>query len=239
MLTQEAVNPQDIFKGSSASAWDIFSGVTAPIFHAGTLKAERHAAEADARLALARYQLTVLTAFVQVSDVLSALGADDQAITSLKLVNQAADAGALDAQNALKLGGGPLIDVVSAQRSVGRARRALAEAEGRRMSDLVALYAATAADWRPANYTAPIASRMSPPVGLGQQEDRDQRDEAQDRHVDRDGGGRLVVGEEGSRDDRRETAAGDGPDLVAQRSSRIAELCGEELGHQGRLASRT
>ena len=155
MLTQEAVNPQDLFKGSSASAWDIFSGVTAPIFHGGTLKAQRQAAEADARLALARYQQTVLLAFVQVSDVLSDLGADDQAITSLKLVNQAADQGAIDAQNALKLGGGPMIDVVNAQRSVGRARRALAEAEGRRMSDLVALYAATASDWRTAGAQAP------------------------------------------------------------------------------------
>ncbi|HEY3950878.1 efflux transporter outer membrane subunit [Phenylobacterium sp.] len=154
MLTQEAIKPGDIFKGSAA-AWDILGGVTAPIFHGGALKAQRHAAEADARLALARYEQTVLMAFVQVSDVLSNLGADDQAIASLKVANQAADQAATDAQNALRLGGGPMLDVVNAQRTVSRARRALAEAQGRRMSDLVALYAATATDWRTAAAQAP------------------------------------------------------------------------------------
>jgi outer membrane protein TolC len=124
--------------------------VTAPIFHGGALKAERRAAEADARISLARYEQTVLRAFVQVSDVLSDLGSDQTAIESLRLANQAAEAGAQDAQNALRLGGGPLVDVVQAQRTLSRARRALVEAQGRRMLDLVALYAATAADWRTA-----------------------------------------------------------------------------------------
>jgi outer membrane protein TolC len=41
--------------------------------------------------------------------------------------------------------------VVQAQRTLSRARRALVEAQGRRMSDLVELYAATAADWRSAS----------------------------------------------------------------------------------------
>jgi NodT family efflux transporter outer membrane factor (OMF) lipoprotein len=146
-LTQEAIKPGDIFKADSA-AWTILGGLTAPVFHGGTLKAQRAAAEADARISLARYEQTVLKAFVQVSDVLSDLGSDQQSITSLELVNRAAEAGAEDAQNALRLGGGPMVDVVQAQRTLSRARRALVEAQGRRMSDLVSLYAATATDWR-------------------------------------------------------------------------------------------
>ena len=149
-LTQEATKPGKLFEADSA-AWTILGGLTAPIFHGGTLKANRRAAEADARISLARYEQTVLHAFVQVSDVLSDLGSDQQAIDSLKVANQAAEAGAKDAQNALRLGGGPLIDVVQAQRTLSRARRALAEAQGRRMGDLVALYAATATDWRGAS----------------------------------------------------------------------------------------
>jgi NodT family efflux transporter outer membrane factor (OMF) lipoprotein len=149
-LTQEAIKPGDLFN-ADAAAWNILGGLTAPIFHGGTLKAERRAAEADARIALARYEQTVLKAFVQVSDVLSNLGSDQQAIESLTLANQAAEAGAADTQNALRLGGGPLVDVVQAQRTLSRARRALVEAQGRRMSDLVELYAATAADWRTAS----------------------------------------------------------------------------------------
>ncbi|WP_372784964.1 efflux transporter outer membrane subunit [Phenylobacterium sp.] len=150
VLTQEAIKPGDIFKADSA-AWTILGGLTAPIFHGGTLKAERRAAEADARVSLARYEQTVLRAFVQVSDVLSNLGADQQSIDSLKVVNLAAESGARDAQNALRLGGGPMLDVVQAQRTLSRARRALVEAQGRRMSDLVELYAATATDWRTAS----------------------------------------------------------------------------------------
>jgi outer membrane protein TolC len=44
-----------------------------------------------------------------------------------------------------------MVDVVQAQRTLSRARRALVEAQGRRMSDLVSLYAATATDWRTAS----------------------------------------------------------------------------------------
>lgn len=146
VLTQEATKPGNLFK-TDAAAWTVLGGLTAPVFHGGTLKANRAAAEADARISLARYEQTVLKAFVQVSDVLSDLGTDQQSIASLELVSQAAEAGAQDAQNALRLGGGPMVDVVQAQRTLSRARRALVEAQGRRMSDLVALYAATATDW--------------------------------------------------------------------------------------------
>ena len=156
VLTQEAIKPVDIFNADSA-AWTVLGGMTAPVFHGGTLKANRAAAEADARLSLARYEQTVLKAFVQVSDVLSDLGSDQQSISSLELVNRAAEAGAEDSQNALRLGGGPMVDVVQAQRTLSRARRALVEAQGRRMSDLVALYAATASDWRTATAAAPAA----------------------------------------------------------------------------------
>jgi NodT family efflux transporter outer membrane factor (OMF) lipoprotein len=149
VLTQEAIKPGDMFS-AGASAWTLLGGVTAPIFHGGTLKAERRAAEADARISLARYQQTVLRAFVQVSDVLSNLGTDQTAIESLRAAESAAQASATDAQNALRLGGGPMMDVVQAQRTLSRARRAVVEAQGRRYSDLVELYAATAADWRTA-----------------------------------------------------------------------------------------
>ena len=155
-LTQEATRLGDVFQANSA-AWDVLGGVSAPVFHGGALKAQRQAAEAAARIALARYHQTVLRAFVQVSDVLSDLGADDQSITSLKLVVQAADQAARDAQNALRLGGGPMVDVVTAQRNLSRARRALVQAQGQRMVDLVALYAATASDWRTAEAAPPAA----------------------------------------------------------------------------------
>jgi NodT family efflux transporter outer membrane factor (OMF) lipoprotein len=146
-LTQSAVKPENLFD-YSASGWSLLSGLTAPVFHGGALKAERQAAEAEARAALARYQQTVLRAFVQVSDALAALGTDDAHLAALNRSAAAARSRVSDAEAAYRLGGGPLLQVVDAQRQLSRARRALAQAQAQRFSDLVELYAATAADWR-------------------------------------------------------------------------------------------
>lgn len=146
-LTQSALSPGDLFD-YKATGWQLLSGLTAPIFHGGTLKAQRKGAEAEARAALARYHDTVLRAFVQVSDVLAALGTDQEQIARLKAAETASAANARDAQTAYRLGGGTLLQVVDAQRQLSRARRASVQAEGQRLADLVQLYTATAADWR-------------------------------------------------------------------------------------------
>ncbi|HEX3699976.1 MAG TPA: efflux transporter outer membrane subunit [Phenylobacterium sp.] len=146
-LTQSAIKPQDLFN-YNASGWQVLAGLTAPIFHGGTLKADRKAAEAELRAALSRYQATVLRAFVQVSDVLGGLGTDQELIARLTAAQDAAAASARDAQNAYRLGGGTLLQVIDAQRQLNRARRATVQAQGQRLADFVQLYTATAADWR-------------------------------------------------------------------------------------------
>jgi len=148
-LTQEAIHPQDLFQ-YAASGWNFGPGLTAPIFNGGALKAERRAAEADARASLARYQRTVLTAFVQVSDVMAALARDEESIAALSRAANAADRSARSAQTAYRLGGGTLVDVTHAQRTLTRARRALVQARGQRLADMAQLFTATAADWRTA-----------------------------------------------------------------------------------------
>ena len=60
----------------------------------------------------------------------------------------AAESNLTDAQTAYRLGGGTLLQVVDAQRQVNQERRNLAIAQGQRLSDIVTLYMATAADWR-------------------------------------------------------------------------------------------
>jgi NodT family efflux transporter outer membrane factor (OMF) lipoprotein len=146
-ITQSALDPGKLFN-YNATGWQLLSGVAAPIFHGGTLKAQRQAAEAEARASLARYQQTVIRAFAQVSDVLSNLGTDQAQIASLQTSVGAAQANVKDAENAYRLGGGPLINLVDAQRALSRSRSNLVSAQGRRMGDLVELYTATAADWR-------------------------------------------------------------------------------------------
>lgn len=146
-LTQSATELQNLFD-YNATGWNMLGGVAAPLFHGGALRAERTAAEAEARASLARYQQTVLRAFTQVSDVLAALATDESQIAALAKAQATAEASVSDAEAAYRLGGGPLIDVVDARRRLSRARRNLAEAQARKFADMVQLYAATAADWR-------------------------------------------------------------------------------------------
>jgi NodT family efflux transporter outer membrane factor (OMF) lipoprotein len=147
-LTQQAIEPANLFRYSS-SGWNLAGGVTAPLFNGGTLKANKRAAEADAKAALARYQGTVLRALVQVADVMTSLGEDDRAIAA-ELRSEASQAANLkDARSAYDLGGGTLIAVVDAQRELGRARTNTIIAQSRRYTDLVSLFTATAANWKP------------------------------------------------------------------------------------------
>ena len=139
----------------AASGWNIGPELTAPIFNGGRLRANRRAADADAKIALARYRQTVLRAFTQVSDVLAALGADQQAVEALTRAASAAETNANYAQTAYRLGAGTLLQMTDAQRQLSRARRALIHAEGQKFADLVQLYAATATDWREAAAAVP------------------------------------------------------------------------------------
>jgi NodT family efflux transporter outer membrane factor (OMF) lipoprotein len=146
-LTQSAITPEDLF-GYSASGWNLGAGLAAPLFHGGTLRANRRAAEADARAAMARYQGTVINAFVQVADTLQSLEQGDQALAALTRAEKAAQSSLIDRQNALRLGGGSMLDVIDSQRQLARARQARVQAQGERYMSAVRLFAATAADWR-------------------------------------------------------------------------------------------
>jgi outer membrane protein TolC len=146
-LTQTDITPAALFS-YAASGWEFGAGLTAPIFHGGALKAQRRAAEADARASLAQYQQTVLTAFVQVSDVLAALAQDDRRIADLARAQSVAQSGLSDTRAAYSLGGGALLPVVDAQRQLNLARLQLVQARAQRLGDVIRLYAATAAQWR-------------------------------------------------------------------------------------------
>ncbi|HEY2178339.1 MAG TPA: efflux transporter outer membrane subunit, partial [Caulobacteraceae bacterium] len=146
---QSAITPAALF-GYGASGWNIGPSLTVPIFNGGKLRADKRAAEAQAQASLAQYKETVLTAFVQVSDVMSALAHDDERIAALATSEAVAEHALSDARKAYSLGGGPLSAIDNAQVQVDRARLDLVAARGQRLMDVVGLYAATAADWREA-----------------------------------------------------------------------------------------
>jgi len=146
-LMQSALSPDKLFSWD-ASGYTLAAGVTAPVFHGGTLKANKAAAEAEAKASLARYRQTVLTAFTQVSDVLSALANDDERLKAVALARSTAEANLKDARSAYTIGGGPYVDIITAQRRLNTVRRDELDAQAQRLSDVVKLFTATAADWR-------------------------------------------------------------------------------------------
>lgn len=148
-IAQGSLKPADLFS-YDASGWNLGAGLTAPLFNGGALKARRQQAREGAIAASARYQQTVLTAFGQVADALSALAADDDAILAQQRVSDRAEEHLRLAKLAYQNGGGAFLEVLDAQRRAHDAQSALARAKGRRLADAVRLFAATGADWRQA-----------------------------------------------------------------------------------------
>lgn len=145
--TQSAIDPSDIFEGTSAG-WSVGPSLTAPIFHGGTLRAHVQRANAAQRAALAAYQETVLEAFVQVADVMSAIATSQQTLAAQQQAVQTADINVRNNQFAYLHGAGTLLNVVDAQRQANRARLGAVDAQIALYQNIAALYVASAADWR-------------------------------------------------------------------------------------------
>ncbi len=145
-LTQTSLTPDKIVD-YGFSGWNVGPGLSLPILGRGGLKAEQGAAQAQARAAFSRYQQTVLKAFGQVADALQGLAGDDQALAAETDAQSLAQKNLDNARFAYSHGGATLLDVTDAQRGLNRARIAFAQAQGRRLADVVRLYLATGADW--------------------------------------------------------------------------------------------
>ncbi len=148
-ITQTAIPPANLLS-YGASGWTLAAGLTQPIFNGGTLKARQRAAQAAANEALIRYHGTVVAAFTQVADVMSAITQDDAELEALTRAEDVAQQALRDDENAFRLGGGALLPVLDDERRLQMARRARVAAQGRRLANIAELYVATAADWREA-----------------------------------------------------------------------------------------
>jgi NodT family efflux transporter outer membrane factor (OMF) lipoprotein len=145
-VNQQAVHANTL-ADTGASAYNFGPELSMPLFDGGAIRADRRAAQAQARADLARYRQTVITAFVQVSDVLSALAQDEEHLAALTRAEATARASLEEARDGYRLGGSPLANVVIADRRWREASLAKVQTIGQRLADIVALYGATAANW--------------------------------------------------------------------------------------------
>jgi NodT family efflux transporter outer membrane factor (OMF) lipoprotein len=150
----------DNLPASTAHAYDVFGQLTAPIFHGGTLKAEKRGAEAQARAAAESYQQTVVEAFGQVSGLLSALQTDASAIDIQRNAVDVAGRSRDLSRRSFEVGNSGILTVIEANRSWQQARLTLVDVEARQYENIARLYVATAGGWMmPEQHVAAAATK--------------------------------------------------------------------------------
>lgn len=135
-----------LFTGSYRG-FDLFAGLTAPIFEGGTLRAQQRGAVEAAHASAATYRETVLEAFQQVADLLDALQNDQRSVMEQSDAAQTALRNRDLSERSFQAGNTGILSVLDATRLYQRARLALVEAEARQYLDIARLYVATAGGW--------------------------------------------------------------------------------------------
>jgi len=146
----QAANAVGSLLSNQFRGFDIFAGLTAPIFHGGMLTAQKRGAEAAARAAAATYRETVLEAFQQVSDLLSAIDTDQRTLAATR-DSVAISSHSLDlSRKSFQIGYTGVLQVLTANQTHERAQLALIDAQGKQFLNVARLYVATAGGWLPA-----------------------------------------------------------------------------------------
>ena len=145
-LTQGANGLDSIFSNSTRG-FDLFAGLTAPIFHGGTLKANRRAAIDRARAADATYRQTVLDAFRQVADLLQSIENDAQSVSDQREASAVASQSLRLSRRSFEVGNTGILQTLDSARLYQTAQSNLVQARARQMLNVARLYVATAGGW--------------------------------------------------------------------------------------------
>jgi NodT family efflux transporter outer membrane factor (OMF) lipoprotein len=127
--------------------YSVLTQALAPIFQGGTLLHQQRAAVAAAQSAAFTYRATVINAFQNVADVLTALQGDAQALAANQQAERAAARSLSLAQVQYGAGGIAYLTVLTAQTQYQNAVIGLIRAQAARYTDTVALYVALGGGW--------------------------------------------------------------------------------------------
>lgn len=141
-----ALDIGDLFSGDWG-VWNIGAGVLQPLFRGGELTAKRRAAVAAYDQAESLYRETILAAFQDVADVLSALEMDAQALLTQADAEAAARATLDLVRERFHLGAASYLALLIAERQYQQARIGLVQAQATRFADTAALFQALGGGW--------------------------------------------------------------------------------------------
>jgi len=145
--TEQSASLGQLFSGPSG-LWSIVATLAAPIFHGGTLEAQRQAALDAYSAQLATYRATVLLAFGQVADTLRALQHDAEALAAQQAALATAQASLELTQESYAEGQASFLQLLQAQRLFQQARLGYAKAKGQRYLDTAQLFVAMGGAWK-------------------------------------------------------------------------------------------
>ena len=132
---------------SPDSFWSYGAGLTQPLLEGGALYRKQKASEALLRQARELYRSAVLAAFQNVSDVLEALQADQQALVAAEAAEAAAASSLTIARGQLSEGQIAGVSVLSSEEALAAAEQALVQARAARFTDTAALFQALGGGW--------------------------------------------------------------------------------------------
>ena len=141
-----ALEITDVFK-SGTGFWSVGLDLAAPIFQGGALLHAERAAKAALVQAAAQYRSTVLTAFQNVADTLTALDEDAKALQAAAAAADAAKTTLDLAQRQTQSGYASELSLLNAQQAWQQAHIALIQAQANRYADTAALYLALGGGW--------------------------------------------------------------------------------------------
>ena len=128
-------------------AWTIAGDVVQPIFDAGALYQKEVAARAIVEQARSQYRSTVVTAFQNVADSLSALANDAVALQKAVAAEDASNKSLTISRRRLELGDINYILLLNAQQTYFQALLSRVQAQANRFADTVALFQALGGGW--------------------------------------------------------------------------------------------
>lgn len=142
----ESLSPGQLLQGGT-DTWELGAGLTQPLFHGGALLHQERAARAAYEQAAQSYRSTVVTAFQNVADTLSALAEDAEALKAAATAEQAASVTLELTRRQRQAGYASYVALLSAEQAYQQSLLALAQARANRYSDTAALFQALGGGW--------------------------------------------------------------------------------------------
>jgi outer membrane protein TolC len=141
-----AVGPSQVF-AAGTEFWDLGGALTQPIFHGGTLLHQERAARAAYEQAAQSYRSTVLTAFQNVADTLTALTQDAEALKAASTAERSAAVTLELTRKQQEHGYANYLALLSAEQAYQQSLLVLIQARANRYADTAVLLQALGGGW--------------------------------------------------------------------------------------------